>query len=356
MADPEQPVVEWLACDLVSGQVIADLTPCLATDGPLSRRIGTETTVEATVDLSGAPANWEAATEKGRAMLVALADTVPVWAGIVQRRVGGSDTTVRLSLVTAEGYLERRFVSEHDMDGQDTGLIAAAVLADADGTCLVIDSPATGATVEEFYTDPDADKTVLAVLQELSDAGGPEFTIDPAWNGDRIALVARVRPRLGAASAAVFTFPGDVTGYELTESYEDGMGATDVVAYGEGEGADRWASEPQVATALLAAGWPRYEHRYTPAQGIDDDAQLNAAAAGELAAIQTGTSLWAFASRASVGPRLGAEWGLGDTVTVQVISSPRHPSGVEFAGRVVAWEWDPRGDTVTPVLMGRADA
>ncbi|MGW8703318.1 hypothetical protein ACWGOK_41510, partial [Streptomyces eurythermus] len=163
----------------------------------------------------------------------------------------------------------------------------------------------------------------------------------------------RVRPKIGVqtATAVTFDFPGCVAAYTFTESYEAGKGATVVTARGEGEGEDRLTSSPKEAAALLAAGWPRWEYRYTPSSGITDPDQLQAHAAQSLALMAAGGQAWTLEAIASQAPRLGQDWGLGDSIHLAVDSSPRHPRGTDVTARCWAWELDAGADRVRPILV-----
>ncbi len=186
--------------------------------------------------------------------------------------------------------------------------------------------------------------------------GGPEWTVDVAWNDAHSGFVlpVRVRPAIGTQAVqpeGVFDYPGCVSSYTLAESYESGKGATVVQARGEGESAGRLTSQVYTADALIAGGWPRWVHRFTPAAGLTDPVQLNAHAARALALMQTGAKVWSVEAVASVAPRIGRDWGLGDTVRIAVEASPRHPRGAETVARAWAWELDPGADRIRPILV-----
>lgn len=358
--DPAVPYeLAWYGCDLRSGDIIEDLRS-LTPGGALSRRLGTSTTLSATLGLAGAPTDWAAATDQGRSMLVAVdtATDTPIWAGLVLTRTGGSAQTVDLQMATPEAYLDRRYTGTITLVQQDQAAVCAAVLAAAmtDGPPFQLDAPATGVLMDYAVTDGD-DRTALSALQELMGAeGGPEWTVDVAWNSshDGFVLPIRIRPTVGTQAAqpeGVFDFPGCVTSYSLAESYEAGKGATVVQARGEGEGDGRMTSAAYVANALIAAGWPRWVYRFTPSAGQSDPTQLNAHASQALALMQTGARVWEVEAAASVAPRLGRDWALGDTVRISVESSPRHPDGADVVARAWAWELDPGTDQVRPVLV-----
>ncbi|QXE36216.1 siphovirus ReqiPepy6 Gp37-like family protein [Streptomyces sp. GMY02] len=356
----EPVVLAWYGCDLRTGQIIEDL-PSLKPTGPLSRRLGTSTSTSFELALGGAPAGWEAATDQGRTLLVAV-DTVtdrPVWSGIVLTREGGTAQTVTLGAATPEAYLDRRYTGDQVLIQQDQAAVLASLMGAAltQGPPLVMDAPATGTLMDFTVLDGD-DRTTLSAAQEVMGLeGGPEWTIDTEWEDAShtgFVLPVRVRPKIGAQSPApeaTFDAPGCVTSYTLAESYESGKGATVVLARGEGEGESRLSSAPRIATDLEATGWPRYVHRFTPATGITDPDQLTAHAAQALALMATGARVWTVEAVASRAPRLGRDWGLGDTVRIAVEHSPRHPEGAEAVARAWSWELDPGADRVRPILI-----
>ena len=187
--------------------------------------------------------------------------------------------------------------------------------------------------------------------------GAPEWTIDTVWADSAqtaVQLVLRVRPAIGVQSAmpeAVFDLPGCITRYELSESYESGRGATSVRAWGDGEGAGRLRGVDQTDASLIAAGWCRWENRFTPSSGLTDPDQLTAHAVQALAQQRTGMRTWTVEAVASRAPRVGLDWALGDSVHVQIGASPRHPGGADTVSRAYAWHLDPGADRITPVLV-----
>lgn len=351
--------LDWYGCDLRTGDIVEDLRSFVP-GGALSRRLGTHTTLSGTLGLPGAPADWEAATDQGRSMLVAVdrATDTPLWAGIVLTRTGGSAQTVDLQLATPECYLDRRYTGTITLVQQDQATVCSAVLGPAmsDGPPFQLDAPATGVLMDYSVLDGD-DRTALSALQELMGAeGGPEWTVDVVWNTqhDGFVLPIRIRSTVGVQSAspeAVFDFPGCVTSYSLAESYESGKGATVVQARGEGEGDGRLSSSAYVADALISSGWPRWVWRFTPSAGQSDPVQLNAHASRALALMQTGARVWSVEAAASVAPRVGRDWLLGDTVRISVETSPRHPAGADVVARAWAWELEPGSNQVRPILV-----
>lgn len=351
--------IAWFGCELRSGGIVAEL-PALRPTGPLGRRLGAPATASFELALDGACRDWEAATQPGRSVLVGVDTTtdIPVWAGTVLVRGRGSARTSDLSCATLEAYLDRRYTGTVDAYGQDTAQIVTALLANPllYGPPFTVDAPDTGETMTYTVADSD-DRTVLSALQELMGMdGGPEWTVDTAWNAARsgFAFPVRVRRRIGVQPAdpeAVFDSPGCVAAYTQSESYEQGQGATVVVARGEGEGASRLSSAVYRADTLIAGGWPQYVHRYTPATGLTDPDALDRHASQALALMSTGASVWSLEAAASAAPRLGETWGLGDTVRLAVAASPGHPAGAGIVARCWAWELDPAADRVRPILV-----
>jgi len=349
----------WYGCDLRTGGIVEDLRSIKPT-GTLSRKLGDATTLQLELALAGAPDEWEAAVAPGRSVLVAVdtATDTPIWAGAVLPREGGSSQTVQLGAATLERYLDSRFPGDQTLIGTDQAAVVSALVTPAltGGPPIVIDAPSTGVTMDYLTSDGD-DKSILSCLQEIMGLeGGPEWTIDIAWNAGRdgFTFPLRVRSAIGAQSdspESVFDFPGCVSSYTLSESYEQGKGATVVVARGEGEGTSRLTSTSHEATALIANGWPRWEYRYTPATGVTDPDQLDAHAAKSLTLMAQGAQVWSIEAIASRAPRVGRDWALGDSIRMAVETSPRHPGGTDLVARCWSWELDPGADRVRPILV-----
>lgn len=352
----------WLACDFKSGRIAEELRSLRPTQA-IGRRLGQAVSTTFELDLAGAPTEWASATDPGRILLVAVdrSTGLPVWSGPGLVRAGGSASTLKLSAVTPEGYLDRRYAAGYTAAGVDmaTAMANVASVVTSNGPALAFDTTVFGTTVDMAIQDGD-DKTVLAVLTELAGmTPAPEFTIDTVWADaaqTTVQLVLRIHPTIGVQSAvpeAQFDMPGCVIDYELSESYETGKGATVILAKGEGEGTTRSISGPQTATALMAAGWPEYDFRFTPATNVLSVAQLNAHAARALELMATGTKAWTVNAAASAAPRLGTEWGLGDSIALNVAAgvSPRHPAGVATVARAYGWELDPAANRLSPILL-----
>lgn len=365
-------VVTWYGCDLVSGRIVEELQD-LTPSGEVSRLLGAYSSASFSlpVPLSGhgsAPRNWQAATEPGRSMIVAVLAGQPVWAGIVLPRDRGSDATAPIACVSIEGYLDRRYVADHQFVQQDEAAIAASLIGDAniEGIGLVVDAPNTGTLRDRTYFDKD-DVTVYSRLQQLSGViNGPEWTIDIEWSDSTqtaFAKVFRLRKRIGVASiqpTAVFT-TGSASAvlssvgasearYVLREDWSSGKGANHVVATSSGEGEDKPQSAPARDEALIAAGWPRFEHRFNAGSSITNIATLDGHAQRALELMRRGAQTLSITARADAYPTLGTDWSIGDDIGFELVGHG-HPQGLTGIARALGWRLDAQPGTVSPVLL-----
>lgn len=355
--------ITWLGCDLVTGAIIEEL-PDLTPAGPISALLGNYTSAAFTLPLGSGhgapPREWEDATTPGRTMIVGILGGTPIWAGAVLRRVGGSDAAVSISAVTLEGYLDRRFVSDHSWAAQDeASVIAAGLIADAqtEGIAFEVDAPATGTLRDRVYLSQD-DKSVFSALRELMGVqNGPEWTVSLAWNDDTQRAVSKilvVRSRIGYASAnpsAVMSSVGASSAtYALDEDYTSGRGANHIIATSSGEGTSRPQSDPARDEARLAGGMPRWEMRFSPATSISDKGILDAHAQAALDVVGGGVHSVSISARADAYPVLGVDWSIGDDVAFDLRGS-RHPDGLTGIARALGWELDTVSGLVTPVLL-----
>ena len=121
--------LRWIACEATTGKIIADLVDLTA--GTLKQTIGRYETATVSLPIPTAPDDWQRATAPGYATLIALDGDVPVWGGLVTQRQRSADSsgvyTAELSLVTTEGYFDRRYVGNvaYVGGGWDQNSIAA---------------------------------------------------------------------------------------------------------------------------------------------------------------------------------------------------------------------------------------
>ena len=355
--------ISWISVNANNGSVITDLTD-LRVEAALKQTLMRYESQTAKLPLDTAPTNWRQATRKRSVFLVALdilkvGTEVPVWGGMVIKRVTNEGPDVDLSLVTAEGYLDRVFVGDENYNDVPQNLIVkdliekyAATTATKRGIPIRVQiHGGDGTPRTRNYTDA-ADKTLYSILRDLSGVvGGPEWTIGWEWVDDQtLGLVAHVGDRLGSPPpaglnpAAQFYLPGAVDSAELTEGYGSSEGANDVMAVSSGVDGARPQSPHQVDTTDAS---PRFEYRWTPSTSITDVNTLTAHAQRALAAMKNGTLALAITANRQEAPRLGTDWFLGDDIGFD-LTAPAWPAGLTGTARVVGVEIT--DTTITPLI------
>lgn len=353
--------LSWVSVNANTGDIITDLTN-LRVDGSLKRTIGRHEAQTATLPLDGAPGNWRTATRKKSVFLVALTDAVdneprgiPVWGGMVTERATTHRDGVKLSMVTAEDYLNDRYVGNVTYTGigqneivEDLVLRFVATNQYDPGLPMrVVKLPGANPARDRTYLSAD-DKTVYSALEELSGViGGPEWTIEWEWVDERsLGLVFIVGGRLGSPAPAGlgpsswFHLPGNVQDAELVEGYRRGEGANDVMAVSSGSADAR----PQSSHYQNPVdGRPRFEFRWTPSTSITEIATLNGHADRALESMQHGTVALSITATADETE----PFSLGDDVGFD-LTSPAWPDGITGTARVHGIEWT--NTTITPVL------
>ena len=372
--------VSWVAVEARTGNLIADL-PDLECD-EVSQTLGRYEVASAAlpVTLSDAPADWERATRKGSTALILLEDNpldpahgIPLWGGLITRRRRGSGSTVLLDLITAEGYLDRRFTGDETFAAVDQNTIVETLIDTyiADGVTPglpirveVVGDP--GQTRDRTYFDYD-DKTIYAILRDLAGViSGPEWTIGWEWQTgpERLTPVLYVGDRVGSsplaglAPAATFDMPGCVSSFELLEDYGRDTGANDVMAVSSGEGDLRPQSPRQ--TDFTDDLMPAYEYRWTPSTSITEVDTLTAHAEERLPIMANGTTGLSLSASVEAAPRLGVDWFIGDDVGYDVGGlaadgvelAPQFPGGIRGVARCAGWSRTLGvNPMVTPVLV-----
>lgn len=357
--------LSWVSVNANDGSIIADL-PGLIPGGALKRTIGRAETQTATLPLGktqvpkgaafrGAPKNWRQATRKKAVFLTALdEDEVPVWGGMVTERQTTHKTGVELSLETAEGYFQDRFVGDEAFyTWPQNDIVEYLVLkyAAADGIPIrVVKLPGPNPVRGRTYLDRD-DKTLGSILDELSGIiGGPEWTVGWEWVGAGLGMVLYVGARIGAPApeglhpAARFYLPGSVQDVTLVESYRRGEGANDVMATSSGSGDARPQSSHHSNPGDLR---PKVEFRWSPSTSITNTDTLEDHCARALAGMKDGTVALAITATRKKAQKLGTVWDMGDDVGFD-LTGPAWPDGLTGTARVLGLEITPT--TVTPIL------
>lgn len=359
--------VHWVGCDLVTGRMISDLNKM---SGAFGRRIGSYTSPS--LSLPPDKPNAETlltATQPGRTLLVPIINGLPAASYIPLTRGYGDPGPMRIGSVSPEGYFERRKARAHVfVDSDSIATVAATLVKDSEdlfglgqGLGLLLDATASGKLIDRDYVPSDK-MTIYSALRELMAEEGVEWTIDTVWRDEKqnsVALVCRLLPRIGRASAAVFeskpspqfdTRGAAAVTYTYNEDFSTGKWANYITAYGEGEGTDQPVSDPQIAKGLLSQGWPLVELDFSPGMNISKKTQLNSHARTQLKYRQLGTNTWSLMSKFDSFPKLVADYAMGDDVAWHV-QSDWHPNGVSKTGRVIAWDMNPEAALVDNTIF-----
>lgn len=350
-------MLSWVSVNALTGEIITDL-PNLRVEGSLKRTIGRSESQTATLPLDRSPENWKTATRKKAAFLVALSDPLeneprgePVWGGMVINREPTHGSEVPLQLITAEDYLNDRYVGTVNYYTWPQNSLVEDLInryVKPNGIPIrVVKLPGSDPVRGRTYVDKE-DKTVGSALEELSGVeGGPEWTIEWEWVDERkLGLVLFVGARIGSPApaglgpASWFNLPGNVQTCRLIDAYRRGEGANDVMATSSGAGDARPQSSHKIHTG---DGRPRVEFRWSPSTSITTQQVLEDHAARALAGMKAGTvALELTAVQSETDP-----FNLGDDVGFD-LTAPAWPEGVTGTARVLGLEWT--NTTVTPVL------
>ena len=350
--------LSWLSVDSNTGAVITDLTN-LRVDGALKATLMRYETATANLPLDQAPPNWRVATRPAGTFLVALDEQEqPLWGGMVIRRTRAVGGGVALSLVSAEGYLDRVYVGDIAYTGAPQNLLVQTLVEDYAATGTLRGLPirvevvgGDGVPRDRTYKDSE-DKTLYSILTDLSGVlGGPEWTIGWEWVDERtLGLVFYVGDRIGSPApaglnpAAQFYLPGSVTDAELEEGYGSDEGANDIIAVSTGTEDARPQSPRQANDTDLR---PRFEYRWTPSTSIKDVGTLTSHAQRALAAMKDGTLALSLTANRQEAPRLNQDWHIGDDIGFD-ITAPEFPDGLVGTARCVGWELT--DTTITPLV------
>jgi hypothetical protein len=368
--------LQWLSADLLTGAINAEL-PSLIPQSPYRRTLGQYETNQATLYVTDkTDPGWERALEPWASVLIGFrggpADPIEPsqpgtevieWGGIVNQEIRKLDNAIQVPLITAEGYLDRRYCGDYTTDPtgvgatKDQNTIVSDVISQfaADSGGLPITVVVVGAAGKQqlrTYNDYD-DKTVYAVLQELmSTSGGCEWTMHWQWlhNPERIVPVLYVGTRIGQAVAdgmapAVTFESSDMLDATWTRDWSARSGANIVKAViGSGSGRPTATS-----TASNRFGRPKLEFRFTPATSITDQAALQASSDQKLVIMQDGQESVQLVAPIRNGLRYGIDWGIGDDLGYLLTgqSYPRAKSGIT---RCIGLETT--DTTVTPIVLG----
>jgi len=367
-------MLSWLSVNAMNGQIIADI-PTLRADGALKStlmRYESQTAHlpprDAADPDSGPPPNWPQATREGAVFLVALGEPedneprgAPLWGGMVTVCNPRAGEGVDMTLVTAEGWLDRVYLGDEPFTNVPQNLIvkqlvekyAITTSPEMRGLPLRVEIVGGDGEIRDKTTWTDAsDKTLYSALRDFSGIiGGPEWTMRWEWVDERrLGLVFVVGDRIGSPPpvginpAAQFYMPGAISSAELIRSFGADEGANDVMAVSSGTEDARPQSDRQ---RNLEDGRPRFEKRWTPDTNIKEKATLNGHAQRALASMKDGSLGLAITANRAEAPKLGRDWFIGDDIGFS-IEAPEFPGGLVGTARCIGWELTET--TITPLV------
>lgn len=344
---------QFLAVSLTSGNVLAEL-PGLQVS-KLSYRFEETTSETAVLPWLDVPSNWVEATIPYGTAILLVRGTMVLWGGIVvkrERTLQGSGLS--LTLATVEHYLDSVYVKDHTYSNRDQcEIVKDLVSSTLKGHRFMLSIEASPSSIRRDRTyDASSDKTLLSVLQELSNVqNGPEWcTSWKADDGGRFLPVLTVADRIGSVDP-VTTFDESVmVSFKIVEDYTGGYGANMVWAVGDVTGEDRLRSDVMVADQDYR---PVVEHIVRPSSSIVQKETLNAHASASLRQLRDGTNTMSMTLSLLDAPIVYKEWMPGDVVAWIVADDSGRFAGFDHGeARVVGYDIDFSGVwTITPVLQ-----
>ncbi|QHJ85201.1 MAG: hypothetical protein [Caudoviricetes sp.] len=338
----DDSVIQWLAVEIVSGQVIGELPDLQAST--LSVRMEDITSTEAQLPYDKAPDNWLELTTPYKIALILVRDHIPQWGGIIIKRtrvIRGK--SIQLTLTSIEHYLDSVYITDKTYKQASQTAIAAGLahMTDDHRFGLLVEMADSPTLRDRTYT-ADQDKTVLSALQELSNViGGPEFYTSWRLADDGMTYhpVISIADHIGS-SEQVTTFDASIMAdFQVLEDYSTGYGANRVKATSTADGTARPESYWYYDTS--DNGRPFVEYKYSPSSSIINVGVLNDHARSKLLELRYGTTTISFTAALLEAPRLGVDWSVGDIVGYDVSDDiGQYPDYQNGKMRVIGYDLD----------------
>lgn len=343
---------QFLAVSLTSGTVLAEFSDLQASR--LSYRFEETTSETMMLPWRNIPSNWgEATVPYGTAILLVRGSTV-LWGGIVVKRERAlQGEGLSLTVATVEHYFDSVYVRDHVYSNQDQcEIVKDLVSSTLKDHRFMLSVEASPSSIRRDRTyEADSDKTLLSVLQELSNVqNGPEWCTSWRASDGGYLPVLTVADRLGSVNP-VTTFDESVmTAFRVLEDYTAGYGANMVWAVGDTTGEGRLRSDTMVAEQSYR---PVVEHVVRPSSSITRKETLNAHASSSLRRLRDGTNTMSMTLSLLSAPIVYEEWRPGDVVAWTVADNDGRFAGFDHGeARVVGYDIDFSGVwTITPTLQ-----
>lgn len=342
---------QFLAVSLSSGLVLAEFPDLQVSK--LSYRFEETTSETVTLPWRNIPSNWNEATLPYGVAILLVRDSTVLWGGIVVKRERTlQDGELSLTLATVEHYFDSVYVKDHVYSNRDQcEIVKDLVSSTLKDHRFAIDVEASTSTVRRDRTyDESSDKTLLSVLQELSNVqNGPEWcTYWKAVNGG-YRPVLTVADRIGSVDPVTTFDESIMTSFEVLEDYTAGYGANSVVAVGSSTDEKQLRSDVMVADQSYR---PVVEYVVRPSSSITRKETLNAHASSTLEQLRDGTNTIDMTLSLMAAPMIYEEWKPGDVISWSIADDSGRFDGFDYGeARIVGYEIDFSGAwTIAPVL------
>lgn len=342
---------QFFAVSLTSGSVLAEFPGLQASK--FSYRFEETTSETVTLPWHDIPSNWDEATIPYSVAILLVRGSTVLWGGIVvkrERTLQGEGLT--LTLATVEHYFDSVYVKDHSYSGwEQTWIASNLVTSTLEGHRFMIDVDTASSSVHRDRTyEEDSDKTLLSVLQELSNVqDGPEWCTSWHVRDGKYVPLLTIADRIGSVEPSTTFDESTMTSFRILEDYTGGYGANMVVAVGASTDGGRLRSDVMVAEQSYR---PVVEHVVRPSTSITQKETLNGHASSMLKQMKDGVVTIDMTLSLTAAPSIYQEWRPGDVVAWTIADDDGHFNGFASGeARVIGYDLDFSGAwTITPIL------
>ena len=347
-------MLTWYLADLKTGRTIEEM-PFKA--GNLEASVSKVTTSSVALDLAdpSCPTNWAQLIDGRRSMLVADDDDTILGAYLFTEAPDIGGPTVSFQVSSLDAIFDRINVGTFDFtEGvDDEADVAAALLGHKVTTEFGFEVAVTktGTSANHSYSHFEDRKVGDALSELAAQAGGPEYVVRLRWEDEtkrRVVKTVEIGPQVG--HDRVSTLVEDLHLAQRRRSRSWKYCAVETIATGEGTGESRLMSDTVLDDQAVAAGIPRWELRVS-ATSIADEDGLGRVAVQAAKQYRFGTQVWnlEFAQNMPGAPRLGADYELGDVVTLGLETTRWDPMSFHGTARLIGWSAEVAGRALVKV-------
>lgn len=342
---------QFLSVSLTSGAVLAEFQDLQASK--FSYRFEETTSETVMIPWRNIPSNWVEATVPYAVAILLVRDSTVLWGGIVvkrERTLQGEGLT--LTLATVEHYFDSVYVKDHSYSWwEQTWIASDLVTSTLEGHRFMIDVDTASSGVHRDRTyEADSDKTLLSVLQELSNVqNGPEWCTSWHVRDGKYVPLLTIADRIGSVEPSTTFDESTMTSFRVLEDYTGGYGANMVVAVGASTGDGQLRSDVMTVEQSYR---PVVEYVVRPSTSITRKETLDGHASSMLEQMKDGVDTIDMTLSLMAAPALYQEWRPGDVVAWTIADdSGRFDGFTSGKARVIGYDLDFSGAwTITPVL------